>query len=103
MENGEVVVVTGSSVELRTLSGVPVERGAFETEWSPGAMERGGYEDFMLKEIHEQPAALRNTLGGRLDAGGAVDLPEEIDLSGVDRVAIVACGTAYHAGREGPL
>jgi glucosamine--fructose-6-phosphate aminotransferase (isomerizing) len=56
----------------------------------------------MLKEIYEQPAALQATLAGRLDAGGAVDLSElDMDFSGVERVVVVACGTAYHAGLLG--
>src|SRR5215208_5140323 len=56
----------------------------------------------MLKEIHEQPAALAATLAGRLDADGSVDLSElGLDLSGIDRVVVVACGTAYHAGLLG--
>ncbi|QIN79497.1 glutamine--fructose-6-phosphate transaminase (isomerizing) [Rubrobacter marinus] len=102
VENGEVVVLTGSSVELSTLDGRPVMRDPFEVDWSAEAIELGGYEDFMLKEIHEQPAALQATLAGRLDAGGRVDLSElGLDLSGIERVVIVACGTAYHAGLLG--
>ncbi len=102
LENGEVAVLTDSSVELSTLSGVPIRRDAFEVDWGAEAMERGGHEDFMLKEIHEQPAALRATLAERLDAEGAVDLSElDLDFSDVERVAVVACGTAYHAGLLG--
>jgi glucosamine--fructose-6-phosphate aminotransferase (isomerizing) len=97
--------MTDSSVEISTLWGEPVERDTFEVDWTAEAMERGGYEDFMLKEIYEQPAALQATLAGRLGVEGAVDLSEELggflDLSGVERVAIVACGTAYHAGLLG--
>ncbi len=99
VENGEVVVLTGSSVELSTLDGRPVERDPFEVDWSAEAIELGGYEDFMLKEIHEQPAALQATLAGRLDADGSVDLSElGVDLAGIERIVVVACGTAYHAG-----
>jgi len=99
VENGEIVVLTDSSVELLTLSGEPVERETFEVDWTGEAIELGGYEDFMLKEIYEQPTALQATLAGRLDAEGAVDLSElSLDLSGVDRVVVVACGTAFHAG-----
>lgn len=102
VENGEVVALTGSSVELSTLDGGPVEREPFEVDWSAEAIELGGYEDFMLKEIHEQPAALQATLAGRLNTDGSVDLSElGLDLSGVQRVVIVACGTAYHAGLLG--
>ena len=103
VENGEIVVLTDSSVEIQTLYGQPVERGTFEVDWSAEAIELGGYEDFMLKEIHEQPAALQATLAGRLDADGAVDLSELDlgDLSGIERIVVVACGTAYHAGLLG--
>ncbi len=105
VENGEVVVLTDSMVEIQTLRGEPVERETFEVDWSAEAIGLGGYEDFMLKEIHEQPAALQATLAGRLDADGALDLSElNLDLlalSGVERVVVVACGTAYHAGLLG--
>ncbi len=102
VENGEIVVVTDSTVEVSTLSGEPVERETFEVDWTAEAMELGGYEDFMLKEIYEQPAALQATLAGRLDADGTVDLSElGLDLSGIERVVFVACGTAYHAGLLG--
>ena len=102
VENGEIVEITGSSARLFTIEGEPVERGAFEVDWDVEAVELGGYEDFMLKEIHEQPAALGATLLGRVDADGAVDLSETgLDLSEVERVMVVACGTAYHAGLLG--
>jgi len=99
VENGEIVVLTDSSVEIQTLYGQPVKREAFEVDWSAEAIGLNGYEDFMLKEIHEQPAALQATLAGRLDSDGAVDLSElGFDFSGIERVVVVACGTAYHAG-----
>jgi glucosamine--fructose-6-phosphate aminotransferase (isomerizing) len=102
VENGEIVEITDSSVRLFTIEGEPVERETFEVDWDVEAVELGGYEDFMLKEIHEQPAALGATLLGRVGADGAVDLSETgLDLSEVDRVVFVACGTAYHAGLLG--
>jgi glutamine---fructose-6-phosphate transaminase (isomerizing) len=102
VENGEIVEVTDSSVGIFTLEGEPVRRETFQVDWDAEAVELGGFEDYMLKEIHEQPAALRNTFYGRLGADGAVDLSEvNLDLAGVERVAIVACGTAYHAGLLG--
>jgi glucosamine--fructose-6-phosphate aminotransferase (isomerizing) len=102
VENGEIVEITGSSVRLFTTEGEPIERETIEVDWDVEAVELGGYEDYMLKEIHEQPAALSATLLGRLDADGAVDLSEtDLNLSGVDRVVVVACGTAYHAGLLG--
>jgi glutamine---fructose-6-phosphate transaminase (isomerizing) len=104
VENGEIVVLTASAVDIQTLRGEPVVRETFEVDWSAEAIGLDGYEDFMLKEIHEQPAALQATLAGRLDADGVVDLSElDLDLAslGVERVVIVACGTAYHAGLLG--
>jgi glucosamine--fructose-6-phosphate aminotransferase (isomerizing) len=102
VENGEIVILTDSKVEISTPAGEPVDREMLEVDWTAEAMERGGYEDFMLKEIHEQPAALQATLAGRLEAEGHVDLSElDLDLSSIERVVIVACGTAYHAGLLG--
>ena len=102
VENGEVVEVTDSSVRIFTCDGEPVERESFEVDWDAEDVELGVYEDFMMKEIHEQPEALRATLSGRLDADGRVDLSEMgLDLAGVDRVVIVACGTALHSGLLG--
>jgi glucosamine--fructose-6-phosphate aminotransferase (isomerizing) len=100
VENGEIVELTDSSVRIFTMDGEPVQREGFEVDWDAGAVELGVFEDYMLKEIHEQPAALRATLSGRLHAGGAVDLAE-VDLTGLERVEIVACGTSYHAGLLG--
>jgi glucosamine--fructose-6-phosphate aminotransferase (isomerizing) len=99
VENGEIAEVSGSEVSIFTLEGEPVERETFEVDWEAEDIELGGYEDYMLKEIHDQPSALRNTLFGRLDSEGTIDLSEvDLDLAAVERVAIVACGTAYHAG-----
>jgi len=71
-------------------------------EWDLDAAEKGGYEDFMLKEIFEQPRAIRETLLGRVDESGRVCLSElamdDSELAKLERVFIVACGTSYHAG-----
>jgi glutamine---fructose-6-phosphate transaminase (isomerizing) len=102
VENGEIVEISGSEIGVFTPEGEPVRRETFEVDWDVEDVELGGFEDYMLKEIHEQPTALRNTLSGRLDSSGVVDLSEvDLGLSGVDRVVIVACGTAYHAGLLG--
>ena len=102
VENGEIVEITDSSVEVFTPEGEPVERESFRVDWDAEAVELGGYPDYMLKEIHEQPGAVGATLLGRIGAEGVVDLSEmDLDLSGIDRVVVVACGTAYHAGLLG--
>jgi glucosamine--fructose-6-phosphate aminotransferase (isomerizing) len=103
VENGEIVEVTDSSVRIFTIDGDPIlQRETFSVNWDAEAVELGGFEDYMLKEIHEQPDALRNTISRHLGAAGDVDLSEvDLDLAGVERVAIVACGTAYHAGLLG--
>lgn len=102
VENGETVEITAFSVGVFGPDGEVVEREPFGVDWNAEAVELGPYEDFMIKEIHEQPDALRATFSGRLDADGAVDLSEvDVDLSGVDRVVVVACGTALHAGLLG--
>jgi glucosamine--fructose-6-phosphate aminotransferase (isomerizing) len=100
VENGEIVEVTDSSVRIFTMDGEPVRRESFEVDWDAGAVELGVFEDYMLKEIYEQPAALRATLSGRLHAGGGVDL-SEVDLTGLERITIVGCGTSYHAALLG--
>jgi glucosamine--fructose-6-phosphate aminotransferase (isomerizing) len=102
VENGEIVEITGSSARIFTLDGEPIRREPYLVDWDAEDAEHGVFEDYMLKEIHEQPGALRATLEGRLDPGGEVDLAEvDLDLSDVERVTIVGCGTAYHAGLLG--
>ena len=102
IENGEIVEIDDTGVGVFAPSGERVERETFEVDWDAEAVELGGYDDYMLKEIHEQPAALGATLLGRIDTGGGVDLSElGLDLSEIDRVVVVACGTAYHAGLLG--
>ena len=99
VENGEIAEITALSVRISTADGTPVERDPLMVDWDPEAAELGLFEDFMNKEIHEQPEALRATLSGRLAPDGSVSLPEfTLDLSDVERVVVVACGTAYHAG-----
>ncbi len=101
VENGEIAVMTSGGVELFDADGVSVERELFEVDWDAEAVELGGFEDYMHKEIHEQPVALRATLADSLDADGDVSLGLSLDLSEVDRVVVVACGTARHAGLLG--
>jgi glucosamine--fructose-6-phosphate aminotransferase (isomerizing) len=105
IENDEVVTVDGSGATITDAEGNPVDRGIDEITWDEDAAEKGGYETFMLKEIHEQPDAVAETIADRLPTDDGVDLSEvTLDddyLRGIRRIVIVACGTAYHAGLVG--
>jgi glutamine---fructose-6-phosphate transaminase (isomerizing) len=102
LEDDQVVVVTPERLEVTDLDGNPVEPYEHHVGWDLSAAEKGGFEHFMLKEMHEQPLAIKQTLEGRTDPGGRLLLDElrmsEDELREVDKVFVVACGTAYHAG-----
>jgi glutamine---fructose-6-phosphate transaminase (isomerizing) len=105
IENGEIVEIEAGEVRITDAGGVPVERAPEEVTWDADAAEKGGYETFMLKEIHEQADAVAETIADRLPGDDVVDL-SDVDLSdeflrGVGRIVIVACGTSYHAGLIG--
>ncbi len=101
LEDGDVAVLADGGVTIYN-DGQRVEREVETVTWDAEAVEKGGYEHYMLKEIHEQPQALRQALSGRVDAlSGEVDLDLGLDdavLRAFDTVEIVACGTSYHAG-----
>ncbi|MBI2683884.1 MAG: glutamine--fructose-6-phosphate transaminase (isomerizing) [Actinobacteria bacterium] len=105
IESGDVVVIEAGSTRVMTHSGAPVERPVTTVDFDDDAAEKGGYETFMLKEIHEQAAALHDTIGDRLHRDGSVEIPElgleDAQLARVERIHIVACGTSYHAGLIG--
>jgi glucosamine--fructose-6-phosphate aminotransferase (isomerizing) len=105
LKNGEIVTVDPDGARIVDLDGRPVERDLIEVTWDEEAAEKGGYETFMLKEIHEQADAVAETITDRLPDLDAVDLSElEIGpelVAGLRRVVIVACGTSYHAGLVG--
>lgn len=103
MEDGDFAVVTRESVKLTLLDGTRVDRGEFLVTWDEQTAEKGGYPHFMLKEIHEQPRALADTLRGRITEEETVRLTElegftKEQLASFTRIQVVACGTAYHAG-----
>jgi len=104
VENGEIVDVSPDGVRIETLDGVPVQRERLEITWDAQQAERGGHPHFMIKEIHEQPEALAETLRGRLSNGAVtldgVEFPDGFAAS-LDKIWITACGTAYHAGLVG--
>jgi glutamine---fructose-6-phosphate transaminase (isomerizing) len=105
IENGEVITIEAGGIRITDSAGNPVERGPEEISWDEAAAEKGGYETFMLKEIHEQADAVAETIADRLPGDDGVDLSElELDdqyLRDVQRIVIVACGTSYHAGLVG--
>ena len=97
----QLAVLTPGAIRVTDLHGNPAEGHRFSVDWDIAAAEKSGYAHFMLKEIHEQPAAVAGTLLGRTDAAGAITLDEvrgDDDLRHVDKVYVVACGTSYHAG-----
>src|SRR5499427_351023 len=103
LDEGDVAEISASGVKLTSLDGTPVDRPAKTITWDAAAAEKGGYPHFMLKEIHEQPRAIADTLRARLllekhdaDLDGF-----EIDTRSLRRVVLLACGTSYHAGLVG--
>jgi glucosamine--fructose-6-phosphate aminotransferase (isomerizing) len=102
----EIVRITKDSVVVSTLQGVKVEKTVTIADGSIIDAERGGYEHFMLKEIHEQPKALRETMEDRLyELEGSIDFKElrslEDEIKEIESISIIACGTSYHAGLLG--
>lgn len=102
LEDQELAVLTPDSIQIRTIDGAPVEKEVFHVTWDVAAAEKGGYAHFMLKEIFEQPRVVRDTLAPRLPESGGVVLDSfKLDakvLNEIDKIHIVACGTAYYAG-----
>jgi len=98
----QVVLITPAGIEITDFLGEPVDGRNLHIDWDSSAAEKGGYDYFMLKEIAEQPQAIADTLLGRLSDRGDIVLDEvrltDQDLRDVDKVFIIACGTAYHAG-----
>ncbi len=101
-----MAVLTRDGVQLMRLDGTPVARQPMTVTWDPGQAERGGYPHFMLKEIHEQPRAVRDTLAGRIHRSGEGVVLDAVRFDSewvrqLRAVYLVACGTAYHAGLIG--
>ena len=103
LSDGEIAVVTADTVTVSNRQGDRIDKKVFEVNWDAEAAEKGGYEHFMIKEIYEQPKALRNTTTGRLAKDDKSIIFDELkwtpdDIAGFKRILITACGTAYHAG-----
>jgi glucosamine--fructose-6-phosphate aminotransferase (isomerizing) len=102
LEDGDFAILRREGVQVTALNGTPVQRPTLTVTWDAAAAEKGGYEHFMRKEIHEQPATIRDTMRGRVTENDTVALPElgltAEQVQGFEWIYLVACGTAYHAG-----
>ena len=103
MSDGELAIVTRDNVSVFDRKGNPIDKEVFHVNWNAEAAEKGGYEHFMLKEIHDQPKAVRDTFGTHISEDGKTAIFDELnwtadDVAAFNKILIVACGTAYHAG-----
>lgn len=105
LENGEIAHVTADNVVVYNTKHEVVRKQPFTVEWTLDAATKGGYDHFMLKEIHEQPQGIRDTINTRMDAKGYIKLDDikltKEDIAKFDKIYVVACGTAFHAGCVG--
>ncbi len=105
LENNEVVELDRKGYRVTTFDNKPVKRDTFQVNWDAEAAEKSGYEDFMLKEIFEQPVAVRETIRGRISDDYRICLDEieltENEIKSFKKVFVVACGTSHHAGIAG--
>jgi len=105
IEDGEMAILTTAGATIQMLDGTPVRKRRQRITWNAEMAEKGGFPHFMIKEIHEQPQALQDTMMGRLDAEGKVELDGVAytteQIGRLQKVWIMACGTAYHAGLVG--
>ncbi len=106
LNDHDIALVTAEDVDIRNLDNVAVNRDVANIDWEPGAVEKSGFDHFMLKEICEQPEALANTIRGRLDPRSANARLNGLNLSPyelakIHRIVIAACGTSMHAGMVG--
>ena len=105
VEQDQVVEVRRRGVVVTDLAGTVVVGPSYHVDWDTAAAEKGGHEFFMLKEIQEQPEAIRETLGGRMQEDGLLHLDElsmsDQDIRDIEQVVIIGCGSAYHSGLVG--
>lgn len=106
LDDGDVALVTADSVDITDLNHAPMERDVAELAFEADAVERGGHAHFMLKEIYEQPESVRNALRGRLDQVNGTAVLSGMgttarELTEVQRIVMVGCGTSLHAGMVG--
>ena len=100
--NLEMARLTPGKAEFYNLDGDMIEKPVTRIEWDAEAAEKGGYEHFMIKEIHEQPRAVRDTINSALDQDGSIEFKDaaltDEELCGISQIYIAACGSAYHVG-----
>ncbi len=106
LEDGELARIEGGKIEVTTFDGTPVDREPRRVSWDPVTAQKGGYKHFLLKEIHEQPQAIIDTMRGRVAQDTADVVLPELDalgdrLGGIEKMCIVACGTAWHSALVG--
>jgi len=106
LEDGEMAELTAKGARIETIGGATVERKPKRIDWNPVMAERGGFKHFMLKEIHEQPRAIEDTLRGRIDLRAAEVIGPDIGLDpevarAITRVYLIACGTSHYATMAG--
>jgi glucosamine--fructose-6-phosphate aminotransferase (isomerizing) len=106
LDDGDIMTAKADDIDITSMKNVPVSRGTTRIDWDLGQIEKGGYEHFMLKEIHEQPQALSNSMRGRLvEEDGTTRLAgmqmDPFEMARVDRILLAACGTSMHAGWVG--
>ncbi len=105
LNDKEFVVLTNEGVTVLSQDKEEIKKEAYHVTWNADAAEKGGYEHFMLKEIHEQPKAIKDTMTSRIVPGQPIKLDDikltKEQINNISRIYIVACGTAYHAGVVG--
>jgi glucosamine--fructose-6-phosphate aminotransferase (isomerizing) len=106
LDDGDILSATGDSIDITSRKNVPVSRKPTKIDWDLGAIEKGGYAHFMLKEIFEQPQSIANAIRGRLlPKEGTAKLSgmqmDASEMARIDRISIAACGTSYYAGTVG--
>lgn len=105
LEDGDLAVVTQNDIKMYDLKGEPIIKKVYHVDWDIAAAEKGGFDHFMIKEIHEQPKAIQDTYSPRITDDEKIVLDDikitKEDLENIDQIYIVACGTAYYAGLVG--
>jgi len=107
LEDKEFVLITKDGAKILNADGTEIKKDVFKVTWNEDAAEKGGYDSFMLKEINEQPKAIRDTMASRVSMDQSINLGDfklsKEELNEIDRIFIVACGTAYNAGLMGKV